>query len=61
MIAYLLPFIYLFVCALCAYFGRDTRVGYWGTFILSIFLTPLLVVLVLVIFAPAPKTQPRSE
>ena len=60
MIAYLLPFIYLAVCALCGYFGRDTRMGYWGAFILSIFFTPVLIILVLVLFAPASNRNGRQ-
>ena len=46
------PVLYVAVCALAAYFGRNTRVGYWGTFILSLIFTPFLVVIVLLLFGP---------
>jgi len=54
MIAVLLPFIYVGVCALVAHFGRHTRARYWGTFVLSLGFTPLLVGLALVVFRACP-------
>ncbi len=44
-----LSFIYVAVCALVGYFGRDRKFGFWGYFIGALLLTPLVgVVLVLV-------------
>ena len=37
---------------LAAYFGRGTRLGYWGTFVVSLIFTPFLVVIFLLLFAP---------
>jgi len=61
MIPYLLPFIYIAVCALTAYFGRHARVGYWGTFILAFAVTPLVVLAGLVLLgAPARRNTSSS-
>lgn len=57
MTAYLLPFIYLGVCALTAYFGRNTRIGYWGTFVLSIFVSPFLVIVGLLLLGTVSRRQ----
>jgi hypothetical protein len=46
------PVLYVVVCLLAAYFGRATRLGYWGTFVVSLIFTPFLVVLFLLLFAP---------
>jgi hypothetical protein len=50
MTGYLWPVLYVVVCALAAYFGRNTRLGYWGTFVVSLIFTPFLVVIVLLLF-----------
>lgn len=52
MTGYLWPILYIVVCALAAYFGRHTRLGYGGTFVVALLFTPLLVVLALLLFAP---------
>jgi len=52
MTGYLWPVLYVVVCALAAYFGRSTRLGYWGTFVVSLIFTPFLVVIFLLLFAP---------
>jgi hypothetical protein len=59
MIGYLLPFVYLAVCALTAYFGRHTRIGYWGTLLLSIPLTPFVVLIALILLAPVKRAVAR--
>jgi hypothetical protein len=61
MIPYLLPFIYVIVCLLTAYFGRNTRIGYWGTFFLSVIVTPLVVVIGLILLGEARATRGRAE
>jgi hypothetical protein len=57
MLAYLLPFIYLFVCALTGYFGRNTRIGFWGTTFLSIVVTPLPVLIGLLLLGSISRKQ----
>ena len=37
--------IYLLLCALVGYHGRDRRFGFWGVLALSTLLTPFLVYL----------------
>ncbi|MBV8187389.1 MAG: hypothetical protein JOY64_17500 [Alphaproteobacteria bacterium] len=59
MIAYLVPFIYLAVCALTAYFGRHVRIGFWGTFTLALVVTPLVVLAGLVLLG-APSRRNSS-
>ncbi len=55
MIPHLLPFVYLIVCFLTAYFGRNLRIGYWGTFFLSLIVTPLVVIIALILFGGASR------
>lgn len=57
MTGYLLPFIYLIVCALTAYFGRNTRIGYWGTFFLALLVTPFVVVAGLLLLGTIGRRQ----
>ena len=52
MTGYLWPVLYVVVCLLAAYFGRGTRLGYWGTFVMSLIFTSFLVVIFLLLFAP---------
>lgn len=59
MIPYLLPFIYIAVCVLTAYFGRNIRIGFWGTFILAFAVTPLVVLAGLVLLG-APSRRNTS-
>lgn len=45
----LIPIIYLFLCYLVAIsFGNTRRIGFWGSFILALFITPLLALLIMV-------------
>lgn len=41
--------IYIVICLVCAMFGMGTKLGFWGTLLMSIFLTPLVSMLVLLI------------
>ncbi|MBV8187379.1 MAG: hypothetical protein JOY64_17550 [Alphaproteobacteria bacterium] len=61
MIGPLLPVVYLAVCALTAYFGRNRRIGYWGTFLLTIPLTPLVMLVALVLLAPMTDAPGHAE
>jgi hypothetical protein len=47
--------IYLLLCLMVAYRGRRTELGYMGTFLLSVFLTPILVFIGLLLLTPAPR------
>ena len=43
---------YLALCLLVATLGRQRRIGYWGTALLSFVITPFVTFLVLFFFAP---------
>ncbi|CDY73254.1 hypothetical protein BGLT_02671 [Caballeronia glathei] len=47
--------VYLVLSLLVAYRGRRTRIGYFGTFLLSLFLTPVLVFVGLLLLTPSPE------
>jgi len=47
--------IYLLLCLMVAYRGRRTELGYMGTFLLSVFLTPILVFIGLLLLTPSPR------
>lgn len=41
---------YLLLCVIAGVVGRDTRIGFWGVTFLSIFLTPVIGLMFLMIF-----------
>ncbi len=41
---------YAFFCILVSIGGRKTTVGFWGTFLLSVLLTPFLIAFFILIF-----------
>lgn len=45
---------YVALCLLVGTLGRRTRVGYWGTVVISILITPFLTFLFLFFFTPRP-------
>lgn len=45
-------FIYIALCLLVAYRGRQTKLGLFGCFLLSVILTPVLVFLGLILMEP---------
>jgi hypothetical protein len=48
----LLFFFYIGLCLTVAILGRHTRIGYWGTFLVSMLATPFLVFMFLFFFTP---------
>ncbi len=46
----LIPLIYLALAVVVATIGRHTQLGFWGVFLSSIILTPIIVGLGLVLF-----------
>jgi uncharacterized membrane protein len=52
---------YVVLCFIAGYFGRDRRVGYAGTVLLSFLITPLLMLLILVFFGPSNAVEWRSR
>jgi hypothetical protein len=47
--------IYLVLCVIAAVFGRRRAMGFFGTLLFSLMLTPLVVLAVLLLTAPARK------
>ena len=54
----LLFFAYVALCLLVGILGRQTRIGYWGTVLVSLIITPFLTFLFLVFFAPRSSRVP---
>ena len=48
----MLLMIWMGLCMLVGFAGRKRSIGFWGFFIASIFLTPILTMLVLLVTAP---------
>ena len=43
---------YLGLCLLVSILGRNTRIGYWGTVLVSLIITPFLTFLFVFFFTP---------
>jgi hypothetical protein len=52
---------YLLVCLLTGFCGSHRRMGFWGTFFLSLVATPLVVLPVLFITGPSRRVQWRRR
>jgi hypothetical protein len=46
---------YAVLCLIVGILGRHTRIGYWGTVLISAIVTPFLSFLFLFFFAPRPS------
>jgi hypothetical protein len=53
--------VYVFFCALTGLFGMERRMGFWGTFILALATTPLLVLPVLLLTGPSRRIEWRRR
>jgi len=49
--------IYSLGCVLVAWYGKDSRIGYWGFLILAFVITPVLAFIFLFFSTPAKKKQ----
>jgi len=52
---------YVIVCLLTGFTGTHRRMGFWGTFFLSLIVTPLLVLVVLFITGPSRRVEWRRR
>jgi len=52
---------YITVCLLTGFCGTNRRMGFWGTFFLAVFTTPLLVLPVLFMTGPSRRFEWRSR
>ena len=55
-----LAFVYLACVLLAAFYGRRLAVGFWGSLLLAIFITPLLFLIIAGLFRPREKATPKS-
>jgi hypothetical protein len=53
--------LYIICCLITGYLGRYRRMGYMGTFLLSVLITPLLMLLILAITGPSEGIEWRSK
>jgi hypothetical protein len=44
--------VYILCCVLVSFYGQHTRLGFWGVLLVSVFFTPWLVGIGLVLLAP---------
>ena len=54
----LLP--YVAVCVLIGYFGKEKRIGFWGNFLISLFLSPLVGLIVLFVQEKPAEKKPAQ-
>jgi hypothetical protein len=52
---------YIVACLFTGYCGAHRRMGFWGTFFLALFTTPLIVLPVLFITGPSRRFEWRSR
>jgi hypothetical protein len=52
---------YVVACLFTGYCGAHRRMGFWGTFFLALFTTPLIVLPVLFITGPSRRFEWRSR
>ena len=52
---------YILVCLLTGFSGTHRRMGFWGTFLLALVTTPLVVLLVLFITGPSRRVEWRRR
>jgi hypothetical protein len=52
---------YVLLCFITGYFGRYRRLGYFGTAVLSFFITPPLMLLILIFFGPSSAVEWRDR
>ena len=51
--------VYVFFCILVALAARNVAIGFWGVLVLSIFITPILTTILVLILKP--KKKKRSD
>ncbi len=49
--------LYVVFCLLAGVCGSHRRMGFFGTFLISFVVTPVLVLLVLILTAPSPRAE----
>ena len=53
---------YIFLCALVAWIGRYSRLGFWGILIIAFFLTPFITFIpVILLGSKQPSSKEKTE
>ena len=52
---FLLMLAYVALCVVAGYAGRGTRVGFWGSFFISLLITPPIAILLMILFHPSQR------
>jgi len=53
---------YLILCVITGLLARNTRIGFWGFFLLSIILTPLVALAIVIVSSSRPPRRlPKTE
>lgn len=53
--------VYVLFCILVGICGSQRRMGFLGTFILSVFLTPLVILIILLLTGPSQRAERRQS
>jgi uncharacterized membrane protein len=53
--------IYVVFCILTGFCGSHRRMGFFGTFLMSLFLTPIVMLIVLKLTAPSERVEWRQR
>lgn len=53
--------VYVLFCILVGICGSQRRMGFTGTFILSFFLTPLIILIILLLTGPSQRAEKRPS
>lgn len=53
--------VYILFCVLVGFCGSQRRMGFTGTFILSFFLTPLVILVILLLTGPSQRAEKRQS
>lgn len=53
--------VYVLFCILVGICGSQRRMGFTGTFILSFFLTPLVILVILLLTGPSQRAEKRQS
>ena len=61
MIPLILLLFYFGFCFAVAYAGRNVTIGFWGVLVMSIFFTPLVTALFIVVLRPKYKKREKRE
>ena len=52
-----MPQIYVLLCAIVGVLGRRRYIGFWGFFVISLLLTPLVTAIALAVTTPGPDRR----